>query len=155
MSLMKWALWCWPSDRWLPAFVSLPERFLRQSEPAMTELSRPDVPGDALRLSVTAVGWCINTIAPCPLGGKLCGACPTLNPRVPKRRGLSGHSQQRLDAPLQSLPSFPCLTPTFPYPVSWDHLPHKLLANESSSKKDANSKHWQCGRFLRKMSLLV
>ena len=112
---MKQALWCWPTDRWLPAFVSLPDSFLWQSEPTVTELSRSDVPeGDALRLSVTAVGWCINTTAPCPLGGKLWGACPTLNPRVPKRRGLSDHSQQRLDAPFKA-----CL----PFPVSHPHSP--------------------------------
>lgn len=136
---MKQALWCWPTDRWLPAFVSLPDSFLWQSEPTVTELSRSDVPeGDALCLSVTAVGWCINTTAPCPLGGKLWGACPTLNPRVPKRRGLSDHSQQRLDAPFKA-----CL----PFPVSHPHSPIRCPGITS------HINYWQMNPHLRRMPI--
>lgn len=74
----------------------------------------------------------------CPLGGKLWGACSTLNPRVPKRRGLSGHSQQRLDAPFKA-----CL----PFPVSHPHSPIRCPGLTS------HINCWQMNPHLRRMPI--
>ena len=115
MSLAKQALWRRPTDLWLPASASLRLRaFSGGQGPPWVSPAGQILEGTALHPSMTAVGWCLNSTAPCPLGGKLWGACPTLTPRVPKSRGLSGHSQQRPVAPLKV-----CL----PLPVSHPHSP--------------------------------